>query len=208
LKNTDIRDCIKNFEIYKIAQLKKQSFTPLWTFIDNQKNKFENYSSQKRPILFQSSSFKLGFRLGTPTIKELFPDEQLITTNEVYKKELDKVLQRAEKLKFLIKGNKEMQMAHSRLQLVESNLKEQYQQIIKEKQETQNQQRKMKAEIAKQINAIACFSEAFKTHVCMTTAEDGQRMVDQQQLKLFEQSFQVSDEINDGGNNEKFSKNN
>ncbi len=115
------------------------------------------------------------------------------------------MLQRAEELKCLIKGNEEMQMAHSRLQLVESSLKVQHQQIIKEKQEMQ---RKMKGEIAKQINAIACFSEAFKTHVCMTTAEDGQRMVDQQQLKLFEQSFQVSDEINDRGNNEKFSKNN
>ena len=42
----------------------------------------------------------------------------------------------------------------------------------------QAQQIAMKAEIAKQINAIACFSEAFKTHV-----DDGQRIVDQQQLK-------------------------
>ena len=53
--------------------------------------------------------------------------------------------------------------------------------------------------IDKQQNqSIACFSEAFKTHVCMKITEDGQRTVDQQQLKLFEQSFQSTEEINDG----------
>jgi hypothetical protein len=70
----------------------------------------------------------------------------------------------------------------------------------------QAQQMKMKAEIAKQINEIACFSKAFKTHVCMTITKDGRRIVDQQQLKLFEQSFQLTDELNDGKNDEKIFK--
>ena len=158
LKNTDICDCIKHFEIYEIVKLDKQSFTPLWTFIDSKEKEID--------------------QVITPTIKELFPDEQLIITNEIYKKELDNVLQRAEELKCLIRGNEEMQMAQGRLQLVEISLKVHHQQIIKEKQEMQAQQMKMKTEIAKQINAIACFSEAFKTHV-----DDGQRIIDQQQLK-------------------------
>ena len=68
----------------------------------------------------------------------------------------------------------------------------------------QVQQIAMKAEISKQINAIACFSEDIKTRVCMTITEDGQRIVDQQQLKLFEQSFQSTDETNDEKTTEKF----
>ncbi len=114
-KNTDIREIIKHFEIYKIVQLDKESFTPLWTFIDKQENRFKNYSSQKRPILLQSSPFKLEEidQVITPTIKELFPDEQLILANDIYKKELDKVLQRAEELEYLIRGNEELRKSSS-----------------------------------------------------------------------------------------------
>jgi len=159
--------------------------------------------------LLQASPFKLDEidQVITPTIKELFPDEQLIMANEIYKKELDKVLQRAEELRCLISGNEATQMAQSRLQLVEISLKVHHQQIIKEKEEMQAQQMKMKSEIAKQINAIALFSETFKTRVCMKI-EDGQTIVDQQQVKLFEQLFQLTDETNDEKTTEKFLKNN
>ena len=113
------------------------------------------------------------------------------------------MLQRAEELKCLIKGNEAMRMAQGRLQLVEISSSSTNH---KRKKEMQAQQMKMKAEIAKQINVIACFPEAFKTHVCMTKTKDGRRIVDQQQLKLFEQSFQLTDEINDGKNDEKIFK--